>query len=180
MWSELLACNTDKPICRLVLMKLQRDMGSLLIVDHNYKLPSRITRLQQPAGTISSSDRNELRGESCGICLPANGGTTCGCPRCCAKAFKTSSDIACPITEASVADHKMVPDLSHAKTHTHTDLLFRVKMLPVNLHLSCEHYSWGRTQGTNGRAAGFFRGLGRDEYRLFWCGGCEVHKDDWR
>lgn len=76
--------------------------------------------LQQPADRISSLDRNELRGESCGISHPTNGGMTRGCPRCCAKPFKTRSDIACPITEASAADHKMLPDLSHTDTLTHT------------------------------------------------------------
>ncbi len=98
--------------------------------------------LREPADRISSLDRNELCGESCGISHPTNGGMTRGCPRCCAKPFKTRSDIACPITEASAADHKMLPDLSHTDTHTHThtDSLFRAKMLPVNSHLSCEHY----------------------------------------
>lgn len=52
------------------------------------------------------------------------------------KPFKTRSG-ACPITGASVADHKMLPDLSHTHTQTHCSW---VKMLPVNLHLSCEHY----------------------------------------
>lgn len=75
---------------------------------------------------------------------PTSGGMTRGCPRCCAKPFKTRSDTACPITEASAADHKMLPDLSHRHTHTrthiYTDSLFRVKTLPVNLHLSHELY----------------------------------------
>lgn len=75
--------------------------------------------LQKPADRISSLDRNELCGESCGISHPTNDGMTRGCPRCCANPFKTRSDIACPITEASVADHKMLPDLSHTDTHTH-------------------------------------------------------------
>lgn len=50
-----------------------------------------------------------------------------------------------------MADHKMLPDLSHtgtsahthsrpcAGTHTHRESLSRVKMLPVNSHLSCVH-----------------------------------------
>ena len=111
------SCNTDKSFSRLASVKLQKAMGI------DYGPQSQITelnRLQQPADRISSLDRNELRGESCGISHPTNGGMTRGCPRCCAKPFKTRSDIVCPITEASAADRKMLPDLSHTDTHTQT------------------------------------------------------------
>lgn len=85
----------------------------------HHKLLSGIMRWREPADRTSSLVRNELCGESCGISHPTNGRMTRACPRCCAKPFKTRSDIACPITEASVADHKMLPDLSHRRTHAH-------------------------------------------------------------
>lgn len=111
-------------------------------MENNHKLLS--WNMCRP-NRVSSLVRDELRGGSCGISHPANGRMTRGCPRCCAKKpFKTRSDIACPITEASVADHKMLPDLSHRPRHTHTcthtESLLRVKMLPVNSHLSCVRY----------------------------------------
>lgn len=59
---------------------------------------------------------------------------TRGCPRRCAKSFKTRSVIVCPITEAFAADQKMLPDLlhTHINTQASTHSLFRVKTLPVN------------------------------------------------